>query len=146
MCSQSVFKIILYSWIYVRVTFIISLLFSLVCIVNFSVHLKFSRCVVVYIYFPFIGWLYDALHSYNPGFYVSGITIAASGVMLFFIPSLQRYLAQHRISHSSQKSAVHQNGNSVHSLAWRCSGNHNVSDFSLTDHMGTYFLVKEVFY
>ena len=44
------------------------------------------------------GWLYDALHAYNPGFYASGITIAASGVMLFFIPSLQRYLAQRKIS------------------------------------------------
>jgi hypothetical protein len=68
-------------------------------------------------YFPFVGWLYDALCSYNPGFYVAGITIAASGVMLFFIPPLQRYLMQKRSSRSNQKSAVLQNGNSVHSLA-----------------------------
>ena len=68
-------------------------------------------------YFPFVGWLYDALGTYNPGFYVSGVTIAASGVMLFFIPSLQRYLMQQKISRSNQKSTVHQNGNSVHSLA-----------------------------
>jgi len=68
-------------------------------------------------YFPFVGWLYDALSSYNPGFYVSGITIAASGVMLFFIPPLQKYLLQQRVNSSNQKSAVHQNGNSVHSLA-----------------------------
>lgn len=66
---------------------------------------------------PIAGWLYDALCSYDPGFYVSGVTIAASGVMLFFIPSLQRYLAQRGINSSSQKPAVHQNGNSVHSLA-----------------------------
>jgi MFS family permease len=66
---------------------------------------------------PIAGWLYDALCSYNPGFYVSGVTIAASGVMLFFIPTLQRYVMQQRINRSNQKSAVHQNGNSVHSLA-----------------------------
>jgi hypothetical protein len=67
-------------------------------------------------YFPFVGWLYDALGSFNPGFFLSGITIAASGIMLFFIPPLQRYLTQQRVSGSSQKSAVLQNGNSVHSL------------------------------
>lgn len=36
------------------------------------------------------GWLFDALQSYNPGFLVSGVAIAASGLMLFFIPMLQR--------------------------------------------------------
>ncbi|XP_065343615.1 monocarboxylate transporter 12-B [Cloeon dipterum] len=39
---------------------------------------------------PIAGWLYDGLHSYNPGFLVSGVAIAASGVMLFAIPMLQR--------------------------------------------------------
>lgn len=39
---------------------------------------------------PIAGWLYDELGSYDPGFYVAGVTIALSGVMLFVIPSLQR--------------------------------------------------------
>jgi hypothetical protein len=101
----------------VRIIFVASSLLSLVSITNFSIHYKFSKCVEVCMYFSFVGWLYDALCSYDPGFYVSGVTIAASGVMLFFIPSLQRYLAQRGINSSSQKPAVHQNGNSVHSLA-----------------------------
>ncbi|XP_045785637.1 monocarboxylate transporter 13 [Maniola jurtina] len=39
---------------------------------------------------PFAGWLYDTLHSYAPGFYVAGGTISVSGLILFFIPMLQR--------------------------------------------------------
>jgi hypothetical protein len=48
---------------------------------------------------------------------VAGIAIAASGIMLFCIPSLQRYLMLRRISISSQKSAVHQNGSATHTAA-----------------------------
>lgn len=66
---------------------------------------------------PIAGWLYDAVQSYNPGFYVSGIAIAVSGLMLFFIPPLQRYLIQRKISRSSQKSTNHQNGNAAHMAA-----------------------------
>lgn len=44
---------------------------------------------------PIAGWLYDALGSYNPGFYVAGVMIAVSGLVLFFIPALQRYV-QHK--------------------------------------------------
>ncbi|KAK5646514.1 hypothetical protein RI129_004978 [Pyrocoelia pectoralis] len=43
---------------------------------------------------PIAGELYDSLASYNPGFYVSGITIAISGIMLFAIPPLQRWQAR----------------------------------------------------
>ncbi|XP_034824072.1 monocarboxylate transporter 12 [Maniola hyperantus] len=39
---------------------------------------------------PFAGWLYDTLNSYAPGFYVAGGTISVSGLILFFIPMLQR--------------------------------------------------------
>jgi hypothetical protein len=77
---------------------------------------KFPRCIEV-LYFSFTGWLYDALQSYNPGFYVSGFTIAISGIMLFFIPSLQRYVMQRRISESSEKSLIYQNGNATHTAA-----------------------------
>ncbi|XP_046677004.1 monocarboxylate transporter 12 [Homalodisca vitripennis] len=41
---------------------------------------------------PIAGWLYDALQSYNPGFYVAGGTLAISGLMLFVVPTLQRRL------------------------------------------------------
>lgn len=43
---------------------------------------------------PLAGWLYDITLSYNPGFILAGTTIAMSGVMLFAIPPMQRYLAR----------------------------------------------------
>ncbi|CAG9784230.1 unnamed protein product [Diatraea saccharalis] len=39
---------------------------------------------------PFAGWLYDALSSYAPAFYVAGVTISLSGLILFFIPIIER--------------------------------------------------------
>ncbi|XP_026756922.1 monocarboxylate transporter 12 [Galleria mellonella] len=39
---------------------------------------------------PLAGWLYDALNSYAPGFYVAGGTISLSGLILFFIPVLEK--------------------------------------------------------
>ncbi|XP_043685849.1 monocarboxylate transporter 9 isoform X1 [Vespula pensylvanica] len=39
---------------------------------------------------PIAGWLYDGLASYDPGFYTAGSMIAISGLMLFFIPVLQK--------------------------------------------------------
>ncbi|XP_066597428.1 monocarboxylate transporter 5 isoform X2 [Prorops nasuta] len=39
---------------------------------------------------PIAGWLYDALQSYDPGFYTAGLMIAISGLMLFFINPIQR--------------------------------------------------------
>ncbi|KAG6457555.1 hypothetical protein O3G_MSEX010382 [Manduca sexta] len=39
---------------------------------------------------PFAGLLYDALQSYAPGFYVAGGTISLSGLILFFIPVIER--------------------------------------------------------
>lgn len=40
---------------------------------------------------PFAGMLYDHLGSYDPGFYMAGITMAGSGLMLFAIPPIQRH-------------------------------------------------------
>ncbi|XP_047544486.1 monocarboxylate transporter 12 [Vanessa atalanta] len=42
---------------------------------------------------PFAGWLYDTLESYAPGFYVAGGTISVSGLILFFIPMLEKRVA-----------------------------------------------------
>lgn len=39
---------------------------------------------------PIAGVLYDVLKSYDPGFMVAGVTIALSGLILFFIPCIQR--------------------------------------------------------
>ena len=39
---------------------------------------------------PIAGRLKDNLGSYDPGFYLAGTMIAASGLMLFFIPCIQR--------------------------------------------------------
>lgn len=40
--------------------------------------------------FADLGRLKDNLGSYDAGFYLAGSMIAASGLMLFFIPCLQR--------------------------------------------------------
>lgn len=45
---------------------------------------------------PITGWLYDFTGSYDPGFYASGIMIAISGLMLFFIPCVERQLENKR--------------------------------------------------
>ncbi|KAK6622975.1 hypothetical protein RUM43_008827 [Polyplax serrata] len=47
---------------------------------------------------PIAGWLYDAFATYDPGFVVAGVMIAISGIMLFVIPSLQRYLEKRKQS------------------------------------------------
>ncbi|XP_034186520.1 monocarboxylate transporter 5-like isoform X1 [Osmia lignaria lignaria] len=39
---------------------------------------------------PIAGWLYDALQSYNPGFFTAGGMITVSGLILFFIPFIQQ--------------------------------------------------------
>ncbi|KAK0179893.1 hypothetical protein PV327_005604 [Microctonus hyperodae] len=46
---------------------------------------------------PIAGWLYDALLSYDPGFYVAGGMIAISGLMLYFIPPIQKYLKKREL-------------------------------------------------
>lgn len=38
----------------------------------------------------FAGWLFDTFQSYASGFYVAGATIALSGLILFFIPVIER--------------------------------------------------------
>lgn len=40
----------------------------------------------------FTGELYDLLASYNPGFCVAGVTIGISGLMLFAVPPVQRWV------------------------------------------------------
>lgn len=37
-----------------------------------------------------LGWLYDALESYDPGFFTAGGMITISGLILFFIPTVQQ--------------------------------------------------------
>lgn len=54
---------------------------------------------------PIAGWLYDALSSYDPGFYAAGCMIAVSGLMLFFIPTIQRRV-QHNVNKSKMKNIM----------------------------------------
>lgn len=42
-------------------------------------------------FWSFPGWLYDITDSYKPGFLLAGVTIAVSGLILFFIPIVQKY-------------------------------------------------------
>ncbi|XP_033303670.1 monocarboxylate transporter 12-like isoform X1 [Bombus bifarius] len=39
---------------------------------------------------PIAGWLYDVLQSYDPGFFTAGGMITISGLILFFIPTIQQ--------------------------------------------------------
>lgn len=43
---------------------------------------------------PIGGWLYDISGKYEPAFILAGVAIAISGLILYFIPPLQRYLAK----------------------------------------------------
>jgi len=43
---------------------------------------------------PIAGALFDATKSYDMGFYVAGVMMAVSGIMLFFIPCVQRYASE----------------------------------------------------
>lgn len=43
---------------------------------------------------PIAGWLYDATSNYDLSFYIAGLTITISGVILFAIPYLQRVQAR----------------------------------------------------
>lgn len=45
---------------------------------------------------PIAGWLYDALKSYDPGFLTAGGMITVSGLILFFIPVIQRKIQKHQ--------------------------------------------------
>merc|ERR1719394_1691016 len=43
---------------------------------------------------PIVGFMFDAFNSYNPGFITMGVMIALSGLMLYPIPYIQRYLGK----------------------------------------------------
>lgn len=55
---------------------------------------------------PITGWLKDWTDSYDPGFIVSGLTIAASGLMLFVIPTMEKWLEQKERRQSAQNGAA----------------------------------------
>lgn len=55
--------------------------------------------------FYFQGWLYDALESYNPGFFTAGGMITLSGLILFFIPLVQRKV-QKNVNNQVAKTAI----------------------------------------
>lgn len=46
---------------------------------------------------PIVGSLYDSTGKYTAGFLFAGIMIAVSGAILFFIPPLQKYIAQRQL-------------------------------------------------
>jgi len=52
---------------------------------------------------PVVGAMFDVYNSYNPGFLVMGLMIAASGAMLYPIPCIKRHLA--RRDHSGKRAA-----------------------------------------
>lgn len=45
---------------------------------------------------PIVGFLYDVLHSYTPGFLLAGGMIGLSGLILFFMPALQKHISKER--------------------------------------------------
>merc|ERR1711911_30566 len=59
---------------------------------------------------PIAGRLRDTTNSYDPAFYVAGFMIAISGLMLFFIPFIQRCSNQSKIHDSTKEVAQLENG------------------------------------
>jgi len=59
---------------------------------------------------PIAGRLRDTTNSYDPAFYVAGFMIAISGLMLFFIPFIQRCSNQSKIHDSTKEAAQLENG------------------------------------
>lgn len=49
--------------------------------------------ILKFMFFFILGWLYDITGKYEPAFIVAGVSIAISGLILYFIPPLQRYVA-----------------------------------------------------
>ncbi|KAL5004781.1 hypothetical protein ScPMuIL_018237 [Solemya velum] len=45
---------------------------------------------------PIAGWLYDATGNYNISFHLAGAVVALSGIILYFIPCVQRYSKKSR--------------------------------------------------
>ncbi|XP_076618891.1 monocarboxylate transporter 12-like isoform X2 [Colletes latitarsis] len=54
---------------------------------------------------PIAGWLYDALKSYDPGFFTAGGMITISGLILFFIPLIQKKVQQN-INNKEMKNTI----------------------------------------
>ncbi|KZC05305.1 Monocarboxylate transporter 5 [Dufourea novaeangliae] len=54
---------------------------------------------------PIAGWLYDAIESYDPGFYTAGGMITVSGLILFFIPLIQQKV-QHNVINKRKKNII----------------------------------------
>ncbi|XP_043517301.1 monocarboxylate transporter 12-like isoform X4 [Frieseomelitta varia] len=47
---------------------------------------------------PIAGWLYDVIQSYDPGFWTAGGMITISGLLLFFIPIIQKTVIQKTVN------------------------------------------------
>jgi MFS transporter, MCT family, solute carrier family 16 (monocarboxylic acid transporters), member 14 len=52
---------------------------------------------------PIGGWLYDKTLYYEPAFVLAGVSIAISGLMLYFIPPLQRHLERKEANAASMR-------------------------------------------
>jgi len=59
---------------------------------------------------PIAGRLKDTTNSYDPAFYVAGVMIAISGLMLFAIPLLQRCSGKSKVHDSTKEVAHLENG------------------------------------
>lgn len=59
---------------------------------------------------PIAGRLRDTTNSYDPAFYVAGTMIAISGLMLYFIPLIQRCMGQSKVHDSAKEVAMLENG------------------------------------
>ncbi|XP_071050757.1 monocarboxylate transporter 5-like [Onthophagus taurus] len=56
--------------------------------------LLFFQGIASFIGPPIGGMFYDILESFDPGFFMAGIAIALSGLMLFFLPFIKRKLSK----------------------------------------------------
>ncbi|XP_065201906.1 monocarboxylate transporter 12 [Planococcus citri] len=82
---------------YVGLTSVITVdLFGLDNLTNAFGMLLLFQGVASFIGPPFAGMFCDYFDSYDPAFYITGVTIAFSGIMLYFIPSIERCLARRK--------------------------------------------------
>jgi len=99
--------------VYVSLTSVVLVdLLGLECLTNsFGLTLLFQGIGAI-VGPPIAGGFYDLTDSYDPGFWITGVIIAISGLMLFFIPCVQRWQEKKRgVSQHDYDMGRHMNDN-----------------------------------
>lgn len=81
------------------------------CFIHWAPNRRFVTIISIiinsfFINYSLLGALYDLTGKYEPAFILAGIAIAFSGLILYFIPPLQRYLANKEVAKNNNLSMV----------------------------------------